>query len=79
MQIFFCGRGMHARGQARANRAARLLLQAGKMAALWIPITAFVALGLEHCVANMFLVPLGMLCAVLGRGTRSFPRRLYQN
>ena len=34
----------------------------GKMAALWMPITAFVALGLEHSVANMFFLPLGMLC-----------------
>ena len=34
----------------------------GKIAALWMPITTFVALGLEHSVANMFLIPLGMLC-----------------
>ncbi len=33
----------------------------GKIAGIWIPITAFVALGLEHAVANMFLIPLGML------------------
>jgi formate/nitrite transporter len=32
----------------------------GKLATLWLPITTFVALGLEHCVANMFLVPLGI-------------------
>lgn len=34
----------------------------GKMACLWLPITAFVALGLEHCVANMYLLPLGIFC-----------------
>jgi formate/nitrite transporter len=34
----------------------------GKLAALWIPITAFVALGLEHSVANMFFLSLGALC-----------------
>ena len=34
----------------------------GKMAALWMPVTAFVALGLEHSVANMFFIPLGMMC-----------------
>ena len=34
---------------------------AGKMAALWFPITTFVALGLEHSVANMFMIPLGMM------------------
>lgn len=33
----------------------------GKIVALWIPITAFVTLGLEHCVANMFFVPLGLI------------------
>lgn len=32
----------------------------GKIAAAWVPITVFVALGLEHAVANMFLVPLGI-------------------
>jgi formate/nitrite transporter FocA (FNT family) len=30
----------------------------GKIAALWPPIMTFVALGLEHSVANMFLLPL---------------------
>jgi formate/nitrite transporter FocA (FNT family) len=33
---------------------------ASKVAAIWLPITTFVALGLEHAVANMFLIPLGM-------------------
>lgn len=33
---------------------------AGKMAVLWLPITTFVALGLEHVVANLYFVPLGM-------------------
>lgn len=32
----------------------------GKIIALWIPTTAFVALGMEHCIANMFFVPLGI-------------------
>ena len=32
---------------------------AGKIAALWGPITCFVTLGLEHSVANMFLLPFG--------------------
>ena len=30
-----------------------------KMVAIFFPISAFVALGLEHSVANMFLIPLG--------------------
>ena len=33
---------------------------AGKAVAIWFPISAFVALGLEHSVANMFMVPLGI-------------------
>ena len=32
-----------------------------KMVAIFFPIAAFVALGLEHSVANMFLVPLGIM------------------
>jgi len=31
-----------------------------QIASLWMPIATFVALGLEHSVANMFLIPLGM-------------------
>lgn len=33
----------------------------GKMTAIWFPISAFVALGLDHSIANMFIVPLGIL------------------
>lgn len=33
---------------------------ASKMVAIWFPISAFVAMGLEHSVANMAIVPLGM-------------------
>lgn len=29
----------------------------GKIAALWIPTTVFVAIGFEHCIANMFFIP----------------------
>lgn len=28
----------------------------GKIAALWFPTMAFVALGMEHCIANMFFI-----------------------
>jgi len=34
---------------------------AGKMVAVWFPISAFVALGLDHSIANMFLIPLGIM------------------
>lgn len=32
-----------------------------KMAGCWLPVMAFVALGYEHSIANMFFVPLGMM------------------
>ncbi|MDD4875821.1 MAG: formate/nitrite transporter family protein [Dehalococcoidales bacterium] len=34
---------------------------AGKILAIWWPIMAFVALGFEHSVANMFFVPAGIM------------------
>lgn len=34
---------------------------AGKIIAMWFPTMAFVAMGMEHCIANMFFVP----CAIL--------------
>lgn len=33
----------------------------GKVAMIVFPITAFVALGFEHSIANMYLIPIGML------------------
>lgn len=33
----------------------------GKMTAVWFPISAFVAIGLDHSIANMFIIPLGMM------------------
>jgi formate/nitrite transporter len=32
----------------------------GKVWAIWFPIMAFVAIGFEHSIANMFFVPLGI-------------------
>ncbi|MDB4835337.1 formate/nitrite transporter family protein [Cyclobacteriaceae bacterium] len=32
----------------------------GKILGIWLPIMAFVALGFEHSVANMFFIPLGI-------------------
>jgi formate/nitrite transporter len=34
---------------------------AGKVLAIFFPITAFVALGYEHCVANMYFIPMGLM------------------
>ena len=53
-----------------------------KILAITFPITAFVAAGFEHCVANMYFVPLGLLIehgapdafwAELGRSAPSIP------
>jgi len=35
----------------------------GKIFACWFPIMAFVAIGFEHSVANMFFIPLGIFAA----------------
>ncbi len=32
----------------------------GKILALWWPIMAFVVMGFEHCIANMFFIPLAI-------------------
>ena len=34
---------------------------ASKVLAIIFPVSAFVALGFEHCIANMYFIPLGML------------------
>jgi formate transporter len=34
---------------------------ADKILAIILPVSAFVAAGFEHCVANMYFVPLGLL------------------
>ena len=33
----------------------------GKIAAAWLPVTIFYAMGFEHAVVNMFLIPTAML------------------
>ncbi|CAM9348801.1 unnamed protein product [Hapterophycus canaliculatus] len=48
---------------------------AGKFCAIFLPISAFVAMGLDHSVANMFLIPLGM---ALGAGV-TWPQFLLAN
>ena len=38
----------------------------GKIAGIWFPIMAFVAIGFEHSVANMFFIPLGIFLGAPG-------------
>ena len=33
----------------------------GKILAMWLPVTIFFSLGLEHAVVNMFVIPAGMM------------------
>ena len=35
----------------------------GKFFGIWFPIMAFVATGFEHCVANMYFIPAGLMTA----------------
>jgi formate/nitrite transporter len=44
--------------------AARTIVD--KFFAILLPITAFVACGFEHCVANMFFLPMGLLLKLSG-------------
>lgn len=46
----------------------------GKIAAIVFPISAFVAMGFEHSVANMFFIPMGMLA----QGPYTPPITIYQ-
>jgi formate/nitrite transporter FocA (FNT family) len=34
---------------------------AGKIVAMWLPIMTFFALGFEHSIVNLFVVPAGMM------------------
>ena len=42
---------------------------AGKVLVIFFPIMAFVALGYEHCVANMYFIPLGLFLKAAGAVT----------
>ena len=48
----------------------------GKILAILFPITAFVALGFEHSVANMYLIPVGYLAGAEGVTMATFAANL---
>lgn len=53
-----------------------------KIAGLWSPILLFVACAFEHCVANMFIVPLGLLATYeynIERNELDWGRFFYKN
>ena len=39
-----------------------------KILAIWFPIMAFVATGFEHCVANMYFIPAGIITNMIANG-----------
>lgn len=41
---------------------------ADKVLGIILPISGFVAMGFEHCVANMFFLPLGLVAKAMGYG-----------
>jgi formate transporter len=43
-----------------------------KILAVLLPISAFVAAGFEHCVANMFFIPLAIIAASMGKVPAAF-------
>jgi formate transporter len=59
-----------------------------KILAIIFPITAFIAAGFEHCVANMYIIPMGLLIKgfaqpdfwwVSGSGPDAFPALTWSN
>ena len=47
-----------------------------KMVALILPISAFIAAGFEHCVANMYFLPLAWLLVQTGHAPANFDSSL---
>lgn len=44
----------------------------GKFTAVVLPITAFVAMGFDHSIANMFLIPMGMVSGASSVSVKAF-------
>lgn len=42
-----------------------------KVLGILLPISGFVAMGFEHCVANMFFLPMGLIAKLLGFGAEA--------
>lgn len=56
-----------ARLPGRAHRIRRAL-RIRQGAGILLPIAGFVAMGFEHCVANMFFLPMGLVAKTFGFG-----------
>ena len=58
--LFFKAIGANFLVNVAVHMAGQAQTVGGKIGVAWVPITVFAALGLEHAVANMFLIPLGI-------------------
>jgi formate/nitrite transporter FocA (FNT family) len=47
-----------------------------KIVALILPVSAFIAAGFEHCVANMYFLPLAWLMTIMGKVPDGFDASL---
>lgn len=47
-----------------------------KIIAIWLPVSAFVALGLDNSITNMFMIPMSIICGVANISVQEF---LYKN
>ncbi|ANF22476.1 formate/nitrite transporter family protein [Thermococcus piezophilus] len=61
LALFFLGIGCNWLVNVAIWQAARVQDGAGKILAIWFPIFAFVAIGFEHAIANMWAIPTGIL------------------
>jgi len=67
------GRSLQLDGDDWGNAGDGLQIHCRKIVAMWLPIMTFFALGFEHSVVNMFLIPSGMMLgASISVGQRFF-------
>jgi len=63
MALFFLGIGCNWLVNLAIWQSARVQDGAGKILAIWFPIFAFVAIGFEHAIANMWAIPTGIIAS----------------
>jgi Formate/nitrite transporter len=60
VRTYLCGCKIFA-ARAECKHLTRFPLTISFVAAVWFPVSAFVALGVDHSIANMFFIPLAMM------------------
>jgi len=63
LTLFFLGIGCNWLVNVAIWQSARVQDGAGKILAIWFPIFAFVAIGFEHSIANMWAIPTGIIAS----------------